>query len=93
MVACALAAVCLVGHSAHFLGRIGPSWLHLLHSTGFQMSLSLLALVGPGRKLLVDGWKSLLRGTPNMNTLVGLGAVSSFTVSAVAALLPNMVGC
>ncbi|MCO5560472.1 hypothetical protein L7F22_014087 [Adiantum nelumboides] len=90
VVACALAAVCLVGHGAHFLGRTGPSWLHGLHSTGFQMSLSLLALIGPGRKLLVDGWKSLLRGAPNMNTLVGLGAVSSFTVSAIASLLPSM---
>ena len=91
MVACVLAAVCLVGHSSHFLGHIAPSWLHLLHSTGFQMSLSCLALMGPGRKLIVDGCKSLLRGVPNMNTLVGLGAVSSFSVSAVAALLPKLV--
>lgn len=89
-VACALAAVCLIGHTSHLLGRLAPSWLHYFHSTGFQMSLSVLALAGPGRQLLVDGWKSLLRGVPNMNTLVSLGAVSSFTVSAIAALLPNM---
>jgi Cu+-exporting ATPase len=63
----------------------------MLHSTGFHAALSLAALIGPGRKLLVDGWKSLWRGSPNMNTLVGLGAVSSFAVSTAAALLPKLV--
>ncbi|KAH7441076.1 hypothetical protein KP509_03G024700 [Ceratopteris richardii] len=90
VIAFSLAAVCLIGHSAHFLGRLGPSWLHFCHSAGFQMSLSFLSLIGPGRKLIVDGWKSLQRGAPNMNTLVGLGAVSSFAVSIIASLLPNM---
>jgi len=41
-------------------------------------------------RLLVDGWSSLLRNSPNMNTLVGLGAVSSFAVSAAAALMPKL---
>jgi Cu+-exporting ATPase len=90
-VAWTLAAVCLVGHSHHFLGHFGPSWLHMLHSTGFHAALSVAALAGPGRKLLVDGWKSFWRGSPNMNTLVGLGAVSSFAVSTAAALLPKLV--
>jgi len=89
-VAWTLAAVCLVGHSHHFLGHFGPSWLHMLHSTGFHAALSVAALAGPGRKLLVDGWKSFWRGSPNMNTLVGLGAVSSFAVSTAAALLPKL---
>lgn len=34
----------------------------------------------PGRQTLIDGWKSLSRGSPNMNTLVSLGAVASFSV-------------
>lgn len=89
-VAWTLAAVCLVGHSHHLIGHLGPSWLHMLHSTGFHAALSLAALVGPGRKLLVDGWKSLVRGSPNMNTLVGLGAISSFAVSTAAALFPRL---
>uniref|UniRef100_A0A7I4BBQ6 P-type ATPase A domain-containing protein n=1 Tax=Physcomitrium patens TaxID=3218 RepID=A0A7I4BBQ6_PHYPA len=89
-VAWTLAAFCLVGHSHHFIGQLDPSWLHMLHSTGFHAALSLVALIGPGRKLLVDGWKSLWRGSPNMNTLVGLGAVSSFAVSTAATLLPKL---
>lgn len=86
----ALCAVCLFGHLSHFLGA-KFSWLHALHSTGFHLSLSLFTLLGPGRQLIVDGMKSLIRGSPNMNTLVGLGALSSFGVSSLAALVPKLV--
>ena len=55
------------------------------------MSLSLFTLLGPGRKLITDGLKSLIKGAPNMNTLVGLGAISSFAVSSLAALIPKLV--
>ncbi|KAJ7193885.1 hypothetical protein O6H91_Y517100 [Diphasiastrum complanatum] len=92
-VAWTLVAASVVGHASHLLGNFVPTWLHFLHSVGFQMSLSIAALAGPGQNLLVDGWKSLLRRAPNMNTLVGLGAVSSFAVSAVAAFLPKLVAC
>ncbi|KAF3604154.1 hypothetical protein F2Q69_00032933 [Brassica cretica] len=85
----ALCAVCLVGHVTHFLGVKAP-WLHAVHSTGFHVSLCLLTLLGPGRQLILDGFKSLLKGSPNMNTLVGLGAMSSFSVSSLAALIPKL---
>jgi cation transport ATPase len=32
---------------------------------------------------LVDGWRSLRAGGPNMNTLVSLGALASFGMSTV----------
>nr|XP_043627717.1 copper-transporting ATPase PAA1, chloroplastic [Erigeron canadensis] len=85
----ALCAVCLFGHVSHFIGA-KAWWIHAMHSTGFHLSLSLFTLLIPGRQLIVDGIKSLLRGTPNMNTLVGLGAISSFTVSSFAALIPKL---
>ncbi|KAF3785599.1 Copper-transporting ATPase [Nymphaea thermarum] len=86
----ALCAVCLVGHALHFIGANVPSWIHALHSVGFHMSLSILTLFGPGRQIMYEGIKSLLRGAPNMNTLVSLGAISSFTVSSIAVLLPKL---
>ncbi|KAG1342359.1 copper-transporting ATPase PAA1, chloroplastic [Cocos nucifera] len=86
----ALCTVCFLGHIAHFLGASAPSWLHAFHSTRFHLSLSLMTFVGPGRKLIFDGLKSLLKGSPNMNTLVGLGALSSFLVSSIAAFIPNL---
>lgn len=88
----ALCAVCLVGHLSHFFGA-KASWIHLLHSTGFHMSMCLFTLLVPGRQLIIDGLKSLLKGAPNMNTLVGLGALSSFAVSSMAAFIPKLVIC
>ncbi|KAL5787657.1 hypothetical protein ACOSP7_004606 [Xanthoceras sorbifolium] len=85
----ALCAVCLVGHLSHMVGA-KASWIHAFHSTGFHLSLSLFTLLGPGRQLILDGVKSLFKGAPNMNTLVGLGALSSFTVSSLAAFLPKL---
>ncbi|XVF01573.1 hypothetical protein REPUB_Repub04eG0100700 [Reevesia pubescens] len=84
----ALCAVCLIGHLAHFLGA-KASWMHALHSTGFHLSLCLFTLLGPGRQLILEGVKSLFKGAPNMNTLVGLGALSSFAVSSLAVLIPK----
>ncbi|XP_047315138.1 copper-transporting ATPase PAA1, chloroplastic-like [Impatiens glandulifera] len=85
----ALCAVCLFGHFSHVFGA-KAAWIHAFHSTGFHMSLSLFTLLGPGRQLIVDGLKSLIKGAPNMNTLVGLGALSSFTVSTLAVLVPKL---
>ncbi|KAK7319428.1 hypothetical protein RJT34_04149 [Clitoria ternatea] len=85
----ALCAVCVVGHLSHFFAAKAP-WIHAFHSIGFHLSLSLFTLLGPGRPLILDGLKSLLKRAPNMNTLVGLGALSSFTVSSFAALLPKL---
>ncbi|XP_019461308.1 PREDICTED: copper-transporting ATPase PAA1, chloroplastic-like isoform X3 [Lupinus angustifolius] len=85
----ALCAVCLVGHLSHFCAAKAP-WVHAFHSTGFHLSLSLFTLLGPGRQLILDGLKSLLKRAPNMNTLVALGALSSFTVSSFAAFLPKL---
>ncbi|KAJ6389659.1 hypothetical protein OIU77_027893 [Salix suchowensis] len=85
----ALCAVCLLGHVSHiFVTK--ASWIHAFHSVGFHLSLSLFTLLGPGRQLIHDGVKSLFKGAPNMNTLVGLGALSSFAVSSLAALLPKL---
>uniref|UniRef100_A0A2P2KHW2 Uncharacterized protein n=1 Tax=Rhizophora mucronata TaxID=61149 RepID=A0A2P2KHW2_RHIMU len=53
--------------------------------------MSLFTLLGPGRHIILEGVKSLFKGAPNMNTLVGLGALSSFGVSSLAVLIPKLV--
>lgn len=85
----ALCAVCLLGHISHLFGVNAP-FMHLFHSTGFHLSLSIFTFIGPGRRLILDGLKSLFKGSPNMNTLVGLGALSSFAVSSIAAFIPKL---
>ncbi len=44
----------------------------------------------PGRSILVDGWRSLWHGNPNMNTLVGLGIITSYTASVAALVVPSL---
>eukprot|EP00271_Cylindrocystis_brebissonii_P004657 TRINITY_DN16469_c0_g1_i1.p1 TRINITY_DN16469_c0_g1~~TRINITY_DN16469_c0_g1_i1.p1 ORF type:complete len:911 (-),score=203.42 TRINITY_DN16469_c0_g1_i1:647-3139(-) len=91
-VAWTLAAVCLVGHLTHMasMGMSLPGWLCFFSSVPFHAALCMVSLLGPGRRLLQDGFASMRRGAPNMNTLVGLGALSSFSVSTVAVLLPGL---
>ncbi|XP_020526220.1 copper-transporting ATPase PAA1, chloroplastic isoform X2 [Amborella trichopoda] len=90
VVSWALCAACLLGHTSHMFGANAASWIHAFHSTGFHMSLSLVTLLGPGRQIILDGIRSLWKGAPNMNTLVGLGAMSSFAVSSIATFIPKL---
>ena len=89
VVAWALAATCLIGHAAHMFHHSVP-WLKVLCSTPVHAGLSVFALLGPGRETLVDGWRALRSGGPNMNTLVSLGALASFGMSAAAVALPKL---
>jgi Cu2+-exporting ATPase len=40
--------------------------------------------------LLIDGFKSLWAGNPNMNSLVAIGSSTSFSVGAASALHPGL---
>jgi P-type Cu2+ transporter len=62
----------------------------VLNNFWWHWGLATLAIAFPGRAILVDGWRSLWHGNPNMNTLVGLGIVTSYTASVVALLLPSL---
>nr|KAJ0219191.1 hypothetical protein LSAT_V11C300150200 [Lactuca sativa] len=90
VVSWALCAICLFRHVSHFIGA-KAWWIHAMHSIGFHLYLSLFTLLVQGCQLIIDGMKSLMRGNLNMNTLVGLGAISSFTVITFAALIPKLV--
>jgi P-type Cu2+ transporter len=69
-------------HSHHGHSIVNNFWWHWGFAT--------LAIAIPGRAMLVDGWRSLWYCSPNMNTLVGLGTMASYTASLVALLLPNL---
>lgn len=74
-----------LGHLEHFGLRI-PG----LSAIGFHWGLATLALLGPGRSMIVDGWRGLRRNAPNMNTLVGLGTLTAYITSVVALLFPGL---
>ncbi|MBE9029509.1 copper-translocating P-type ATPase [filamentous cyanobacterium LEGE 11480] len=74
------------GHLSQMLGWSIPAltndWLH--------GALAAATLSIPGRAILVEGWQGLRRNAPNMNTLIGLGAVTAFVTSVVALLFPQL---
>ena len=70
----------------HILGTKAP----ILSNIWFHWGLATLALLLPGRRIVVDGCRSLWRNAPNMNTLVALGAFTAYTASNAALLFPQM---
>lgn len=52
-------------------------------------ALASLVLFGPGLRFFVKGWPALLRGAPDMNALVMLGAGAAYLYSVVAVFLPD----
>lgn len=84
-IATTLLILSAIGHIGHLIGSMLPLdniWLHC--------ELATIALIFPGRPILVDGWRGWWRNAPNMNTLVGLGTLTAYTASLVALLFPQM---
>ncbi len=75
-----------IGHWGHISGKPLP----ILSNIWFHWGLATLALLIPGRDLIIDGWRSLIHRTPNMNTLVGLGTCSAYLTSFAALLFPDL---
>ncbi|MGI6246418.1 MAG: heavy metal translocating P-type ATPase [Pseudochelatococcus sp.] len=70
----------------HWLaGALGPwNWYG-------QFALTTAALFGPGRRFFAIGVPALLRGAPDMNALVAVGAGAAWAYSAVATFLPGVL--
>ncbi|MGF1933076.1 MAG: heavy metal translocating P-type ATPase [Nostoc sp. ChiQUE02] len=86
----AIAAVLLVLSGSGHFGNLGSSILPLLNNIWFHCGLATVALLIPGRPILVDGWLGWRRNAPNMNTLIGLGTLTAYIASLVALLFPQM---
>jgi len=68
------------------MGSIGmqASWL-------VQFVLTTLVLAGPGRRFWQKGIPALLRGAPDMNSLVAVGASAAYGYSVVATFWPGLL--
>jgi len=73
----------------------GHDWIG--RTIGHQMSwfvqfvLTTLVLFGPGRRFYLKGYPALLRGAPDMNSLVALGTSAAYGFSVVATFLPALL--
>lgn len=75
-----------IGH----VGDLGSSIFPFLNNIWFHCGLATVAIIVPGRHILIEGWQGWRRGAPNMNTLIGLGVLTAYTASLVALLFPQM---
>ncbi|MDE3123582.1 MAG: copper-translocating P-type ATPase [Paracoccaceae bacterium] len=57
----------------------------------FQFLLTTAVLIGPGRLFLRHGFPMLVRGAPDMNSLVALGASAAWAYSTVATFAPGVL--
>ena len=68
------------------LGRIGERTLWLA-----EFVLTTLVLVFPGRRFFAKGLPALMRGGPDMNSLVALGAGAAWVWSTLVTFLPGPI--
>ncbi len=55
-----------------------------------QLILATGVVLGPGRRFLAPGWQALRRLSPDMNSLIAIGALAAWGYSTVAVLLPEV---
>jgi len=60
-----------------------------LGSIFFHASLATLALLFPGRAIIINGFKSFFQNHPNMDSLVALGVTSAYITSILSLLFPT----
>lgn len=79
-------------------GHLFPPFHMWVHQTiGQQTSwviqwvLTTLVLIGPGRMFYAKGIPALLKGAPDMNSLVAVGTLAAYLYSVVATVLPVLL--
>ena len=86
MVALVLLLLSVLGH----LAEAGTFALPLIGTLTFHAALATVALIGPGRPILISGWSAVRSGVPSMDTLVSLGVGSAYLASLVAMIWPSV---
>lgn len=78
-------------------GHLYPPLHHALHAAvgepallSLQFVLCSLLLIGPGRRFFTSGVPALLRGAPDMNTLVATGTFAAWGYSTLAVFAPGL---
>ena len=92
------AALALPVFVAEMGGHLYPPFHHwIMANFGMQTSwmlqfvLTSIVLFGPGRQFYQKGLPALLRGAPDMNSLVALGTLAAFGYSTVATFAPTIL--
>jgi Cu+-exporting ATPase len=79
------------GHAIPALHMLIADTVGMQASWILQFVLTTLVLAGPGRGFYRTGIPALLRGAPDMNSLVALGTGAAYGYSVVATFLPGVL--
>ena len=84
-----------LGHLQHLsFASSSPfkAWLELpiISTLWFHSTLATLTQLFPARTILIEGFQGIQRKSPNMNTLVSLGALSAYVTSLAALVFPSL---
>ncbi|SFK84195.1 Cu+-exporting ATPase [Pseudovibrio ascidiaceicola] len=95
LLAAALALpVFLIEMGSHFIPGVHmliENSLGLQNSYYLQFVLTTVVLFGPGRHFYTKGFPSLLKGAPDMNSLVALGTSAAYVFSLVSTFAPQLL--
>ncbi|PZV12446.1 MAG: heavy metal translocating P-type ATPase [Leptolyngbya sp.] len=86
----AIATLLLFLSALGHLEQLANITLPGLSNIWFHCGLATLALLFPGRAMVIDGWRGLRRNAPNMNTLVSLGTLTAYFTSLIALFFPQL---
>ena len=87
VIAGVLVILSIIGHIGHWFDIYK---LPILSNIWFHWGLATVSLIGPGRPIIMDGWRSFRHQSPNMNTLIGLGTVATYITSCMALVFPRL---
>lgn len=85
-----VASILLVLSTIGHVSDLFFSDVRLLTNIWIHCGIATIAILFPGRSILIDGWHRLRQGMPNMNSLVGLGAIAAYIASLLALLFPSL---
>ncbi|KGF99566.1 heavy metal translocating P-type ATPase [Prochlorococcus marinus] len=60
----------------------------ILGNIFFHASLATIALLFPGRRIIINGFKSFIKNRPDMDSLVALGVTSAYITSLLSLIFP-----
>ena len=63
--------------------------LPILGNLFFHATLATLALILPGRTIIIKGFNSFIKNRPDMDTLVALGVTSAYSTSLLSLIFPS----
>jgi len=84
-------AIEMGGHIIPALHAFINNTIGMQNSRLLQFVLTTAVLFGPGFRFYTKGYPALLKGVPDMNSLVALGTSAAYGFSLVATFIPNLL--